>query len=164
MYSFISTSKQRKGWDSHEYFSTSKIHNVSSNGSADAYALRGYWRPEDSGSATPEISVGYDHISFDNHGSSVTEGAGYFVGLGWQDMIQADDRIGIAIGQPVKATEVASGGTLSDEVDPFLWEAYYSFKPNDSITVTPAVFGGSDVYSGNTQDIFGGMLTTTFKF
>ena len=59
--------------------------------------------PENSGTATPEISVGYDLISFDNHSLNVSEGSGYFVGLGWQDMIQADDRIGIAAGQP-KAT------------------------------------------------------------
>ena len=39
-------------------------------------------------------SIGYDSISFDNHPLNVTEGSGYFVGLGWQDMIQADDRIG----------------------------------------------------------------------
>ena len=24
-----------------------------------------------------------------------------------------------------------------------LWEAYYSFKVNDSITITPAIFGGT---------------------
>ena len=77
-------------------------------------------------------------------------------------MVQADDRIGLAFGQPVKATKLSTG-TLS-EVDPFLWEAYYSFKPNDSITVTPAIWGGTDVASSTTQDIFGAMLTTVFKF
>ena len=162
----LTYSKQHAGWDSHEYYSTKLIHGGSSSlGSttnADAYALRGYWRPGDSGTATPEISVGYDSINFDNHPESVTEGSGYFVGLGWQDMIQADDRIGLAFGQPVKATQVSSG-TLS-EVEPFLWEAYYSFKPNDSITVTPAIWGGTDVYSSTDQDIFGAMLTTVFKF
>ena len=110
----------------------------------------------------PEISLGYDLINFDNHPLNVSEGSGYFVGLGWQDTIQADDRIGIALGQPVKATSVSTG-TLS-EVEPFLWEAYYSFKPNDSITVTPAVWGGTDVESSTDQDIFGAMLTTVFKF
>ena len=165
----ITYSKQHAGWDAHEYYSTELIHGnaqgstkLSSDTNADAYALRAYWRPEDSGTAMPEISVGYDSISFDNHPVNVTEGSGYFVGLGWQDMIQADDRIGIALGQPVKATQVSSG-TLS-EVEPFLWEAYYSFKPNDSITITPAVWGGTDVESSTDQDIFGAMLTTVFKF
>ena len=165
----LTYSKQHAGWDAHEYYSTELIHgNVGSStklgsaANADAYALRAYWRPEDSGTAMPEISVGYDSISFDNHPLNVSEGSGYFVGLGWQDMIQADDRIGIALGQPVKATQVSSG-TLS-EVEPFLWEAYYSFKPNDSITITPAVWGGTDVESSTDQDIFGAMLTTVFKF
>ena len=165
----ITYSKQHAGWDAHEYYSTELIHGnaqgstkLSSDTNADAYALRAYWRPEDSGTAMPEISVGYDSISFDNHPANVTEGSGYFVGLGWQDMIQADDRIGIALGQPVKATQVSSG-TLS-EVEPFLWEAYYSFKPNDSITITPAVWGGTDVESSTDQDVFGAMLTTVFKF
>ena len=165
----ITYSKQHAGWDAHEYYSTELIHgnaggstSLSSDTNADAYALRAYWRPEDSGTAMPEISVGYDSISFDNHPVNVTEGSGYFVGLGWQDMIQADDRIGIALGQPVKGTQVSSG-TLS-EVEPFLWEAYYSFKPNDSITITPAVWGGTDVESSTDQDVFGAMLTTVFKF
>ena len=165
----LTYSKQHAGWDAHEYYSTELIHgNVGSStklgsaANADAYALRAYWRPEDSGTAMPEISVGYDLINFDNHPLNVSEGSGYFVGLGWQDTIQADDRIGIALGQPVKATAVSTG-TLS-EVDPFLWEAYYSFKPNDSITVTPAIWGGTDVESSTDQDIFGAMLTTVFKF
>ena len=126
----LTYSKQHAGWAAHEYYSTELIHGnvgsstkLSSDTNADAYALRAYWRPEDSGTAMPEISVGYDSISFDNHPLNVSEGSGYFVGLGWQDMIQADDRIGIALGQPVKATQVSSG-TLS-EVEPFLWEAYY---------------------------------------
>ena len=162
----VTYSKQRGGWDSSEYFTTADIHEMSGNASADAYAFRAYWRPEESGSATPEISVGYDIINFDNHGRNVKEGSGYFVGLGWQDMFQADDRIGVGLGQAVKATKTTSATTLTalDEVDPFMWEAYYSFKANDSITVTPAIWGGTDVYNADTEDVFGTMLTTTFKF
>ena len=78
-------------------------------------------------------------------------------------MFQPDDRIGIALGQPMKATKAASGATLS-EVDPFLWEVYYSYRPNDSIEVTPAIFGGNDVEDSTADDIFGAVLTTTFKF
>ena len=41
-----------------------------------------------------------------------------------------------------------------------------SFKPNDSIEITPAIFGASDAVSvANTDDdIFGAVLATTFKF
>ena len=73
-----------------------------------------------------------------------------------------DPRIGLAVTQPLKVTEVVGGGATG-EVDPFLWEAYYSFRPNDSMEITPAVFGGSDVTEAG-EDLFGAVLTTTFKF
>ena len=95
--------------------------------------------------------------------TDVDEATGYFVGLNWADTFQPSDKIGVAVGQPIKATEAVTGATLS-EVDPFLWEVYYSFRPNDSIEVTPAVFGGTDVYTDSKDDIFGAVITTTFKF
>ena len=52
----------------------------------------------------------------------------------------------------------------TDEVVPFLWEVYYSFRPNESIEVTPGIFGGSDIEEDKTDDIFGAVVTTTFKF
>ena len=167
----ITYSKQHAGWDAHEYYSTELIHGnvgtstkLSSDTNADAYALRAYWRPEESGTATPEISVGYDVRSADD---AVATGApkesdSYFVGLTWKDMFQADDRIGLAFTQPLKVTE-CNGTCSTAEVDPFVWEAYYSFRPNDSIEVRPAVFGGSDVFEDG-DNIFGTVLTTVFKF
>ena len=72
-------------------------------------------------------------------------------------MFQADDRIGLAFGQPT---------TNEDEstVDPFAYEFYYSFKANDSVTITPAVFGGTDRNGTPGDDVFGAVLETTFKF
>ena len=52
----------------------------------------------------------------------------------------------------------------NESVDPFAYEAYYSFKANDSITITPAVFGGTDRNGTSGADIFGAVLETTFKF
>jgi len=37
-------------------------------------------------------------------------------------------------------------------------------SPNDSIEVRPAVFGGTDVLADTDDDIFGAVVTTTFKF
>jgi len=173
-YHLSATYSMQNGWNSWSYYSTGDLASGASNvgwGSsstlettqADAVALRAWWRPEETGTATPSISVGWDTISFSNHGNNITEGSGYFVGFNWSDMFQAEDRIGIAFGQPMKATQAESGTTLS-EVDPFVWEAYYSFRPNDSIEITPAIYGGSDVKSDTADDIFGAMLTTTFKF
>ena len=130
-----------------------------------SYALRAYWMPEESGTAIPEITVGYDAKSFEGvtTAGNTTEASSYMVGLTWKDMIQADDRIGLAFTQPLKATEVKGGGATG-EVEPFVWEAYYAFKPNDSMEVRPAVFGGTDVLADADDDIFGAVVTTTFKF
>ena len=72
-------------------------------------------------------------------------------------MINADDRIGIAFGQPQKHED--------DTVDPFLYEVYYDYPLNDSITVTPAIFGGTSKNSAGTEvDMTGYMVNTTFTF
>ena len=79
-------------------------------------------------------------------------------------MFQADDTIGIAFGQPIKGSNHTTAGTAG--IDPFMWEAYYSFKPNDSIEITPGIFGGSDLKSTavTNDNIFGFVVATTFKF
>jgi hypothetical protein len=78
-------------------------------------------------------------------------------------MFQAEDRIGLGLTQPLAVSEVVGGGATG-EVDPFIWEAYYAFKPNDSMEIRPAIFGGSDVEDSTADDIFGAVVTTTFKF
>ena len=131
---------------------------------ATGYAFRAYWKPDESGTATPEVSVGYDIRNLDDAvgAGEAKESDSYFVGLTWRDMFQADDRIGLAVTQPLKVTG-CNGTCTNPDVDPFVWEAYYAFRPNDSMEVRPAIFGGSDVYEDG-DDIFGTVLTTTFKF
>ena len=116
--------------------------------------LRGWWRPEETGTATPSISLGYDTSETDAPGNSNT--TAYFVGLTWQDMFTADDRIGLAFGQPQKHED--------DTVDPFLYELYYDYKVNDSVTVTPTIFGGTANVSDKSSDMTGYLVNTTFKF
>ena len=141
------------GW-SDSYYSTA-LGAARTSGSTN-YGLRGYWRPENSGTATPEVSVGYDISTIDEATATTDETDAYFVGLTWKELFQPDDSIGVAFGQPQ---------TREDEVvDPFMWEAYYSFKPNDSVTITPAIFGGTDVNGTAGQDVTGAVIETTFKF
>ena len=123
-----------------------------STGNSTNIGLRGWWRPESTGTALPSISVGYDTSDTED----ITTSA-YFLGLTWQDILSADDRIGLAFGQPQKVED--------DPVDPFLFELYYDYKVNDSITVTPAVFGGTsnDGNDGHT-DMTGYVINTTYKF
>ena len=137
------------------YFSTSKgkDRSYSDDGSTNI-GLRGWWRPQETGTATPSISVGFD--TSETGASSNSNTNMYFVGLQWQDMFQADDRIGLAFGQPQKRED--------ESITPFAWEAYYQFQVNDSVSVTPAVFGASDRNGEATGDITGAVIETTFKF
>ena len=59
----------------------------------------------------------------------------WFFGFNWSDMIQPDDTIGAAIGRPQNNN--------NESTDPFAWEAYYAFKPNDSMEHR-TTFGGKD--------------------
>tara|TARA_B100001029_G_C15054617_1_gene453377 strand:- start:1390 stop:2697 length:1308 start_codon:yes stop_codon:yes gene_type:complete len=146
------------GW-SDSYYSTASGKLRANDANSTNYGLRGWWRPEDSGTATPSISVGYDISTIENDSTLAAdqnETDSWFVGLNWSDIFRADDKVGIAFGQPQ---------TREDEtVEPFAWEAYYSFKVNDSVTVTPAVFGGSDRKGTANEDMTGAILETTFKF
>ncbi len=146
------------GWDD-GYYSTTKGALRANDANSTNYGLRGWWRPEDAGTATPSISVGYDFSTIDNDATlsaNEDETDAWFIGLNWTDMFQADDKVGIAFGQPQ---------TRADEtVDPLAWEAYYSFKVNDSMTVTPAIFGGSDRKGTANEDMTGAIIETTFKF
>ena len=162
----LSMSKQHEDWASFEYYATTAAHAVEEDSNATAYAARAYWRPEESGTAMPEISVGYDIINLEGQtGNSVKEASSYFVGLGWPDMFQDSDYIGIGFGQPLKVDETANGAAAGDAgLDPFLWEASYSFKVNDSVTMIPAIFGATDIQSATDEDTFGAALTTKFKF
>ncbi len=162
----LTLSQQHDDWEAFEYYATEAAHDIDDGTNGTAYAARAYWRPQESGTAVPEISVGYDVISFDGQENNhVKEATSYFVGLGWPDMFQDSDYIGIGIGQPLKVTETADGSAADDAgINPFMWEASYSFKVNDSLTMIPAVFGAADIQNNTEQDIFGVALTTKFKF
>jgi hypothetical protein len=137
------------------YFSTSngKDRTYNDKGSTNI-GLRGWWRPQETGTATPSVSVGFDTSETDASSNSNTNM--YFVGLQWQDIFQADDRIGLAFGQPQKRED--------ETTDPFAWEAYYQFQVNDSLSITPAVFGASDRNGSAGADLTGAVIETTFKF
>ena len=126
------------------------------NGNYTAIGLRAWWRPESAGSATPSVSLGYDTTSYDDSTAATDTSTAWFAGLSWTDLFQADDKVGVAFGQPTT--------NENNNNDPFAYEAYYSFKANDSIEITPAIFGGSDRDGTAGDDIFGAVLQTTFKF
>jgi hypothetical protein len=143
------------GWSDTYYHSLG--HTPASGGdNFTAIGIRSWWRPAETGTATPSVSLGFDTTNYDQAPVTSDNSTAWFAGLTWQDMFQADDRIGVALGQPT---------TNEDEtVDPFAYELYYSFKANDSVTITPAVFGGSSRNGTDGDDVFGAVLETTFKF
>ena len=160
--SFIVNIKSNDWYD--EYFqSTRGFERTFNDAGSVNYGLRAWWRPEETGTAIPSISLGYDVSETDQDtdpnalvGYTGDETTAYFVGLNWQDTFTPDDRIGIAFGQPQKHE--------SDPVDPFLYEVYYDYKLNDSITITPAFFGGTYNNGGVEEDMTGYVINTTYKF
>ena len=154
-------------------YSVSALVNMKYNGWTDSYfmttdgkarpgdknstnvGLRAWWRPTDAETAIPSISVGYDTSETDASSNSNT--TAYFVGLNWNDVFNADDKIGLAFGQP----QMVEGETI----EPFLYELYYKYQVNDSISVTPTIFGGTSKNESNVEaDMTGYLLQTTFKF
>ena len=144
--------RKTNGW-ADSYYTTPLGKVRPDGGDSDNFGLRGWWRPEDSGTSIPSISVGYDYSTVSGQ---TQDTSAYFLGLTWQDIFSPDDRIGFAVGQPQ---------TRDDEtIDPLSWEAYYTYQVNDSVTVTPAVFGGSERNGTANGDLTGAVVETTFKF
>ena len=140
------------GWED-KYFTTPDGQDRPGDGNSTNIGLRGWWRPAESGTATPEVSLGYDVSDTDDDTNSET--TAWFAGLTWTDIFNPDDRIGAAFGQPQ---------TREDEDEPFAWETYYSFAVNDSVTNTVTLFGGSDRGGEDSGDHTGAVFETTFKF
>jgi len=149
------------GWED-SYFATSAGKERASDSSETAIGLRAYWKPESTG-AVPSVQVGYDFTNVDDAGNGFAdEASGWMVGFGWKDLWVDGNRAGIALGSRVSASSIVGGGDDAAD-DNTVWEAYYSFKINDGVTVTPAVFGGEDTNAG-TEEISGAVLLTEFRF
>jgi hypothetical protein len=143
------------GWSDSSYYTSDDGMARPGDGSSTNIGYRAWWRPDETGTPIPSMTFGYDtsttNAATDDHTSA------YFVGLNWQDIITADDRIGLAFGQPQKRED--------DEVDPFLYEFYYEYKVNDALTLTPTIFGGThEDANDNETEMTGYVLNTTFKF
>ena len=152
---------KENGW-SDSYFTTSKGKTRATTASETAIGLRAYWKPEETG-AIPSIQLGFDTSDIEDNGNNAKEAQGWMVGLMWDDVAVEGNRVGVAFGSRVAATAMGGTGTSDAAEDNSVWEAYYSFKVNDGVTITPAIFGGDEVYAG-TEDISGGVILTEFRF
>ncbi len=143
------------GWNDEYYHSTG--HDPASGGeNFTAVGFRSWWRPLETGTLIPSVSLGYDSTSHVDAPATSNSSSAWFTGLTWQDAFQADDRIGIAFGQPTVNED--------ETTDPFAFEMYYSFKVNDSVTMTPAYFSNTSRAGTAGDDVSGVVLETTFKF
>ena len=142
------------GWTD-EYFQSADGFARPGDGNSSNIGLRAWWRPADSGTATPEVSIGYDYSVLDGYDTNDTTDA-FFVGLTWLDTFNPDDRLGIAFGQPQMRENTGA--------EPFMYEVYYGFKVNDSITVTPTIFGATNANGTEGEDYTGAVIETQFKF
>jgi len=158
----------KDGWDNDGYYQSAlatSSPNVSADSTMTAYAVRGYWKPEETG-VVPDVQLGLDWANIDGADTGeADETAGWMIGLGWKDLFIDGNRAGVALGSRQSATSVKGGGSDPEE-DNSVWEAYYTFKVNDGVSVTPAIFGGTDLTnsSGNVTDVDGAVLLTEFKF
>jgi len=134
-------------------------------GDLTAYGLRAYWKPDETG-AIPSVQLGIDFGTYDEADSGEAEETeGWMVGLGWKDLFVDGNSAGFAYGSAMAATKVKGGGSDPEEGNS-RWEAYYTFRVNDGVSVTPAVFGGSEIgsTSSNSYDVTGGVILTEFRF
>jgi len=156
----LATSFKENGASGYDgYFHSAKADH---DGDLTAYALRGYWQPEENG-AIPSIQIGYDTATMDDPLDGQAEDtSGWMIGLGWKDLFMDGNRAGVAIGSRMAADNM-KGDHKDPAEDNSVWEAYYTFKVNDGVSVTPAIFGGRDTEVDD-QDYTGAVVLTEFRF
>ena len=119
--------------------------------------LNGYWTPSEAG-AIPSISVGYEtgKVSNETGGNAVTGGSHrdtfqYFLGAQWDEV--GPGTLGAAIG--------SNGAIQEDSPSKSMYEVFYSYPVNDSMTITPAAFVKETAAA---DDETGIMVKTSFSF
>ena len=119
--------------------------NVESADDTTYWGLNGYWTPEETGTAVPSISVGYEM----GDPTTAVDTEQWFVGLQWDEM--GPGTLGAAVGTNGAISE---GGT-----DYYAYEAFYSYPINDGMTITPLIF-----VKEAATDSTGIMVKTSFSF
>lgn len=158
-----------------------------SGNSYNSIGISGYWVPESNG-WIPSISSGWGLSGFNNtiylHDSQPRVSS-WYVGLQWKDVISKGNDFGMAVGQMPYTSSLGRNNqqnySVSTAIDSnYAWEWWYKIQVTDNISVTPAVYwvsnfdgmtgrndsglplSGGDYSKSN--NVFGGLLKTTFKF
>ena len=153
---------------------------LGATGSTNSLGLSGYWVPESTG-WIPSISTGWGTSSFEDAGYRTDNWAkaqSWYVGLQWADTFVKGNDLGMAVGQAPFVTDTGNGAVSGPKTpldSNYMWEWWYKFQVTDNITVTPALYyihnydgqAGRVAADGDfdaTNNVFGGLLKTTFKF
>ena len=113
-------------------------------------AFNAFFSPE--GEGLPSISVGYEWGDDGSAAKTADELTSFFIGLQWDEL--GEGIFGIAAGTHTPVIE--DGNEL------MMYEAWYSYPINDSMTITPLVYT-KDMFTG-TDDQTGIMVKTSFSF
>jgi hypothetical protein len=159
-------------------------------GSSNNIGISGYWVPEKTG-FIPSVSTGWGITSFNlinaQPGANINttrnpQANSWYVGLQWPDTFVKGNDLGMAVGQAPFITKNSGGNTstisgINGNLDSnYMWEWWYKFQVTDNITVTPALYyinnyggqiGKINISTGNynaSNNVFGGLIKTTFKF
>ena len=111
--------------------------------------FNGYWTPEDTG-LIPSISYGYE--SGDSEGAGENGTTQWFLGVQWDEA--GDGVLGAAYG--------SNGAIAEGSEELTMYEVFYSYPINDSMTVTPAAFVKET--AKGVPDTQGFMVKTSFEF
>ena len=112
-------------------------------------AFNGFYSPE--GEGLPSISIGYE-IGEDGNVTTEDEITSFFVGLQWDEI--GPGSAGLALGH---------SNTAESSDEEYMYEAYYSYPVNDSMTITPVVYVKESATSGQ-DDATGVLVKTSFSF
>ena len=113
------------------------------------WAINGYWTPSETG-GVPSISAGYEVGNPETAGQKDT--TQYFVGLQWDEA--GPGTFGVALG--------TDGAFAEDATEYMMYEAFYSYPVNDSMTVTPLIYVREN--DATKEDQTGILVKTSFSF
>ena len=112
-------------------------------------AFNAYYTPDVEG--FPSISVGYE-VGDDGSLAEDEDITSFFVGLQWDEM--GPGSLGLAMGH---------SNTTENVDEEYMYEVYYSYPVNDSMTITPVIYVQETNTAGQ-DDATGLLVKTSFSF
>jgi hypothetical protein len=149
---------------------TAEVFEQNTASHTNGFGLSGYWQPASSG-WLPSISAGWGiyATAYDEAqpAGSLRTSQSWMVGLEWSDVHWKGNTAGMAVGQPIFATDLEGDDSPND--GNVVWEWWYKVQVTDHISVTPALFYlsrplGQVTTSGESFNQLGGLIKTSFSF